>query len=126
MFVIIGSCLLIGTTRREKKWIGGTGGLLAVIFIVGSQIVKLQSGFFDSRTRESLELVGQWVLPCFFVLGLYILGMINYRMFKAAFQKTSWQRWGMIGLDILVSFLYIWAGGFVIFVIAFMYFPFAP
>ncbi|RKQ33994.1 hypothetical protein D8M06_09245 [Oceanobacillus halophilus] len=126
LFTVIGSFLIIGMNHKEKKWIGGIGGLLALIFIVVSQIIKFQSGFFGARSFEASEPVGQWVVPCFIVLGLYLLGMINYRWLKAAWKKQSWLRWALISLDILFSFIYLWFGGLVLFVVAFTYFPFAP
>lgn len=111
---------------REKKWIGGIGGIFAIAFIVGSQIIKLQSGFFETRTIENAEQVGTWVVPCFIVLGLYLLGMINYRWMKAAMNKQGWVRWGLVLSDILFSLVYLWFGGFALFLVAFAYFPFAP
>ncbi|WP_138417143.1 hypothetical protein [Aquibacillus sediminis] len=126
LFIVIGWCLLIGMTKVEKKWIGGTGAVFAVIFIVVSQIIKLQSGFFSARTTEASTSVGQWVVPCFLILGFYVLGIINYRLVKLALTKQSWQRWGWIGFVILFSILYIWVGGFALFIVAFTYFPFAP
>ncbi|WP_268870567.1 hypothetical protein [Halalkalibacter wakoensis] len=35
---------MIGTTKKEKKRFGGIGGMLAIIFIVVSQIIKFQCG----------------------------------------------------------------------------------
>ncbi|MFD2043831.1 hypothetical protein ACFSTA_07035 [Ornithinibacillus salinisoli] len=126
VFTLVGWCLLIGSSKLEKKWIGGIGGLLAVIFIIVSQIIKFQSGFFEERTLESSEPVGQWVAPGFIVLGIYLLIMINYRCVKAALNKQSWQRWGLIFFDILFSLIYLWVGTFALFIVAFTYFPFAP
>ncbi|WP_163970392.1 hypothetical protein [Oceanobacillus halotolerans] len=126
VFSGIGAFLTIGMTTNEKKWIGGIGGLLALIFIVVSQIIKLQSGFFEGRTVETAEPVGEWVVPGFLVLGIYLLGMINYHWIKAAWKKDTWGRWGLIILDILFSLLYLLFGSFVLFIVAFTYFPFAP
>ncbi|MCT2536437.1 hypothetical protein NC661_03745 [Aquibacillus koreensis] len=126
LFALMGGCLLIGLSRKEKKWIGGIGGLMALVFIVVSQIIKLQTGFYGEWSQEVSETVGQWVVPCFLVLGIYLLGMINYRWIKAALNKELWVKWLLLGLDILFSLVYIWFGGFVLFIVAFTYFPFAP
>ncbi|MCL7745652.1 hypothetical protein [Halalkalibacter alkaliphilus] len=126
LFAVVGGFLLIGMTKQEKKWFGGIGGIMAVIFIVVSQIIKLQSGFFVERSVETSEPVGQWVVPCFIVLALYLLGMINYRWINAALKKQSWQKWGLISLDILFSLIYLCFGAFALFVVTFTYFPFAP
>ncbi|SET52685.1 hypothetical protein SAMN05421676_105189 [Salinibacillus kushneri] len=126
LFVAIGWCVLIGTTGKEKKWIGGAGGLLVIIFIVVSQIIKVQSGFFIERSRDSSIPVGQWVVSSCVVLGIYLLAMINYRLIKAAVRRQSWQRWGLIFADILFTVIYVWAGSIALFVVAFTYFPFAP
>ncbi|WP_186580456.1 hypothetical protein [Aquibacillus kalidii] len=126
LFTVAGWCLIIGLTNKEKKWIGGIGGVLVTVFIIVSQIIKFQSGFFETVNNESSQTVGKWVLPCFIVLGVYLLGMINYRWIKAALKKQAWQRWGLIVLDLFFSLLYIWCGGFLVFIVAFTYFPFAP
>ncbi|KHF41708.1 hypothetical protein [Halalkalibacter okhensis] len=126
LFVVVGGCLLIGMSKKEKRWFGGIGGLMASIFIVVSQIIKLQSGLFEERTVESSEPVGQWVVPFFIVLGLYLLAMINYRWIKFALTKQSWQKWVFICLDILFSFIYLLFGSFALFIVVFSYFPFAP
>ncbi|GAE26766.1 hypothetical protein JCM9140_2861 [Halalkalibacter wakoensis JCM 9140] len=52
--------------------------------------------------------------------------MINYRWIKAALKKKSWLKWGLIGLDILFTFLFLIGGAFALFIVTFMYFPFAP
>ncbi|SET64704.1 hypothetical protein SAMN05216389_11859 [Oceanobacillus limi] len=126
LFTVVASCLLIGTTKREKKWIGGTAGVLAVIFIVVSQVIKFQSGYFESRTGEAAEAVGQWVAPSYIALGCFLIGMINYRWIKAALKQQSWHRWSLIMLDVLFSLLLFVFGYFSLFFVAFMYFPFAP
>ncbi|WP_218775560.1 hypothetical protein [Oceanobacillus senegalensis] len=123
---MIGSCLLIGTTRQERKWLGGIGGILVFIFIVGGQIIKIQSGFFEGRTTESAQQVGEWVVPWYIVLGFYLLVMINYRWIQVALKNVSWKRWLLISLDILFSLVYLWGGWIGLFVVAFTYFPFAP
>ncbi len=126
LFTVVGSILLIGMTNREMKWIGGIGGLLVSVFIVVSQIIKFQSGFFEGQSTEASEAVGQWVVPSFVVLGIYLLGMINYRWIKAALKRQSWVKWGLLALDLLFSILYLYIGAFLLFIVAFTYFPFAP
>ncbi|WP_106498320.1 hypothetical protein [Lentibacillus sp. Marseille-P4043] len=126
LFALVGWCMLIGTTKQEKKWIGGIRALLAVVFIMVSQIIKFQSGFFETRSVAVSEIVGTWVAPYFIILGLYLLGMINYRLIKTALGRKIWERWGLILFDILLSLVYLWFGSTALFVVAFTYFPFAP
>ncbi|MDT8860141.1 hypothetical protein N0O92_07835 [Alkalihalobacillus sp. MEB130] len=100
--------------------------MMLVVFIGVSQLIKLQSGFFESRTTETSEAVGQWVVPCFVILAIYLLGLINYRLIKVALKQQSWVKWGVIALDILLSLIYLSAGAFALFIVTFTYFPFAP
>jgi len=118
--------MLIGTTKREKVWIGGIGGVISIVFILVSQIIKLQTGFFESRSLEASEAVGNWVVIGYFVLGLYLLVIINYRIIKTALKMKSRSRWLLIITDVIVTVAYLIIGGFGLFIVAFTYFPFAP
>ncbi|SDJ99441.1 hypothetical protein [Sediminibacillus albus] len=126
LFVLISWGLLFRATKREKRLLGGISAVLGVGFIIGSQIVKLQSGFFTGQSTESSEAVGEWVLPGTVLLGVYLLIAINYRWIRLALTKTAGVKWTFIALDVLFSIAYLFFGYFLLFIIAFLYFPFAP
>ncbi|WP_343840003.1 hypothetical protein [Salinibacillus aidingensis] len=126
LFAVFGWIALMGLSHTEKKWLGGFGGFLAIVFIVVSQIIKFQTDYFTESSFGNAEPVGQWVVPGFIVLGIYLLGLINYRLIKAAVKAKSWQRWGLVVLDIVVTIIYLWAGSVTLFFVGFSYFPFAP
>ncbi|WP_026572071.1 MULTISPECIES: hypothetical protein [Sediminibacillus] len=126
LFGLIAYGLLFRASKREKRLLGGLGTILGIVFLIGSQIVKWQSGFFEGYNQESSEAVGSWVIPGFIVLGTYLLLLINYRWIGFAWGQTSAVKWTLIVADIVFSLFYIIGGYCLLFVLGVLYFPFAP
>ncbi|SDM28202.1 hypothetical protein [Sediminibacillus halophilus] len=126
LFSFITFGLLFKASKREKQWLGGFGALLGIIYLIGSQIVKWQSGFFNSSSGEGSEAVGNWIIPGFIILGIYLLLLINYRWIRFAWGQAPAVKWTLIFVEIVFSLFYIIAGYFLVFVLGVLYFPFAP
>ncbi|QTN00618.1 hypothetical protein ERJ70_15740 [Sediminibacillus dalangtanensis] len=126
LFGLIAFGLLFRASKREKRWLGGFGAILGIIFLIGCQIVKWQSGFFDGYNQESSEAVGNWVVLGFIILGIYLLLLINYRWIRFAWGQTPAVKWTLLFVEIVFSLFYIIAGYFLLFVLGVLYFSFAP
>ncbi|WP_053218385.1 hypothetical protein [Virgibacillus senegalensis] len=126
VFSLITLGMLFKASTLEKRLWGGIGATLGATFIIGSQIVKWRSGFFEGYSRVSSEAVGNWVAPGFIILGIFLLLLINYRLIRFAWDQKPAVKWILIVVDIVFSLFYIIAGYLLLFVLAVLYFPFAP
>lgn len=123
--------LLIGTTKKFKLYAGGVVGVAAALFIIGEIIIKVQTGFYTLGKQEWYnqgypETLGKWVMP-FFLLGLAIfLILVNIRMIQQFLKRRDGIRWVWMAFVVVIDAFAVFLVPVLLFVVAFMFFPFAP
>jgi hypothetical protein len=123
--------LLIGTTKKFKLYTGGIIVGAAALFIIGEIIIKVQTGFYTLGKQEwynqgYAETMGKWVMP-FFLLGVAIfLILVNIRMIKQFLKRKDGIRWVWMAFVVVIDVFAVFFVPVLLFVVAFMFFPFAP
>ncbi|MGM0829537.1 MAG: hypothetical protein ACQEWF_16530 [Bacillota bacterium] len=123
--------LLIGTTKKFKLYAGGIVVGAASLFIIGEIIIKVQTGFYTLGKQEwynqgYAETMGKWVMP-FFLLGVAIfLILVNIRMIQQFLKRKDGIRWVWMAFVVIIDVFAVFFVPVLLFVVAFMFFPYAP
>ncbi|WP_077624640.1 hypothetical protein [Sediminibacillus massiliensis] len=130
IYLLLVFCLLIGASTKEKKWFGITSVSLAVVFFIGTLVIKYNIGFFQANSygsdREDLVILGEWVLPFFIAFCVSLLILIDYRFFNLMKGKSPSKKWIVGSVAVFCNLVYLVFGYLLLFFIGFFYFPFAP
>ncbi|WP_028400127.1 hypothetical protein [Ectobacillus panaciterrae] len=131
LYLAVVVLLLIGTSKKAKLWFGSIYGAMITIFIAGTLTIKYQTGFFDTaksawRSGEAPETLGSWVVPFYIIAAIALLVLINFRLIKKALYSEGAVKWVFIILAGLLSLLYVVAAYLGLFIVGFLFFPFAP
>ncbi|MGM0754001.1 MAG: hypothetical protein ACQET6_18995 [Bacillota bacterium] len=131
LFVCLTLLLLIGTTKKFKLYAGGVVVGAAALFVIGEIIIKVQTGFYTLGKQEwynqgYAETMGKWVMP-FFLLGVAIfLILVNIRMIQQFLRRKEGIRWVWMALVVVIDAFAVFLVPVLLFIVAFMFFPFAP
>ncbi|BCB02759.1 hypothetical protein [Bacillus sp. KH172YL63] len=123
--------LLIGTTKKFKMYAGGLVIGSALIFLVGEIIIKVQTDFYTLGKMEWInqghaETMGKWVVPFFLIGVAIILILVNIRLIREFLKRTGRIRWAFAAAVVAVDAISLFLVPFMLFVVALMFFPFAP
>ncbi|WLR49835.1 hypothetical protein LC040_11020 [Bacillus tianshenii] len=124
------AALLIGASKKVKLWFGSIYGGMIAIFLAGELYIKTKTGFFKDKgewlsSGGSIEL-GDWVVPFYITLMITLVVLIDFRIFKKAYEVEGSTRWSLIVLGILFTLVYGVGVVASLFFVAFMFYPFAP
>jgi hypothetical protein len=135
IFTILFACLtlllLIGTTKKFKLYAGGLVVGAAILFIIGEIIIKVQTGFYSLGKQEwynqgYAETMGKWVMP-FFILGMAVfLILVNIRMIQQFLNRKDGIRWVWMAFLVVIDAFAVFLVPVLLFIVAFIFFPFAP
>ncbi|WP_044339719.1 hypothetical protein [Rossellomorea aquimaris] len=131
LFVCLTLLLLIGTTKKFKLYAGGVVVGAAALFVIGEIIIKVRTGFYTLGKQEwynqgYAETMGKWVMP-FFLLGVAVfLILVNIRMIQQFLRRKDGIRWVWMALVVVIDAFAVFLVPVLLFIVAFMFFPFAP
>ncbi|MBN8192735.1 hypothetical protein JI667_11345 [Bacillus sp. NTK074B] len=131
LFVIVTLPLIIGTSRKFKIYTGGIVMGIALIFLIGELIIKVQTDFFSIGRQEwhnqgYAEDMGKWVVP-FFLIGVAIfMILVNIRMIQQFLKRKDVIRWVWIAFVVVIDVFALLLVPMLLFFVAFLFFPFAP
>ncbi|NMH69211.1 hypothetical protein HF072_10545 [Bacillus sp. RO3] len=131
LFASLTLLLLIGTSKKFKLYAGGAVVGTSLLFILGEIIIKVQTGYYslgkqEWRNQGHAETMGSWVMP-FFLVGMAIfLILVNIRMIRQFLNRSDGVRWVWMAFVVVVDAFAVFLVPVLLFVVAFMFFPFAP
>lgn len=131
LFAGLTMLLVIGTGKKFKIYVGGIVVGSALLFLIGEWIIKIQTDFFSLGRQEwysqgYAEDMGKWVMP-FIILGVAIfLVLVNIRIIQQFLKRQDGVRWIWIAFVVVIDVFAVFLVPLLLFVVAFMFFPFAP